>query len=600
MLRHSLAAVLFATLAAAQQADAPPLPHLLRLGPTPKDATLVMVQRDGALRGADGVALDFDALRAVLARKPEALLLQVDRQTPFAVVDAVLDLCREADLPRVHFAALLPDGALGSFTLALPERGAVMPLLALRLHRERPGVPPDSVRPLLRRVQHGLATAKPPAPAFVLGVYAPGNAPFEQVLQQLAAVASAGVLRIALDGSELAMGAGEPPRGISYELADLAQLHPVAPAKALAIDLQGPFTAQVLPQALPIESPGLAEQPVGCTERAAAGEGLPAGGGAGGRYGGRGGAGAAGGSPTTEALTNGSLWIVRQQQADGSYADAPSPGDIEATALVLLAFLGDGSTLQSGPHQQVLQRGIGWLLAQQQVDGMIGAGGQHPVARHALATYALAEAYGLSGDRALLRGGLVDAIHWLLAQQQPSGGFASGDAGATADTLTTTSCLMALTSAKFFGVDVGVSLKAAASWYDAVGDGSTGAHRLHAEASGEVPATATAASLFARFFLGEDPKEVPIMRQSADLLLLQADVKDPWCAYWTTYALYQMGGRPWTTWSRRLQEGIVQTQSKAPGAEGSWDPPPGGSRLVTTALRALTLEAYYRYTRLVR
>ena len=74
MLRHSLAAVLLATLAAAQQADPPPLPHLLRLGPTPKGATLVMVQRDGALRGADGVALDLDALRAVLARKPQALL----------------------------------------------------------------------------------------------------------------------------------------------------------------------------------------------------------------------------------------------------------------------------------------------------------------------------------------------------------------------------------------------------------------------------------------------------------------------------------------------------------------------------------------------
>ncbi len=90
------------------------------------------------------------------------------------------------------------------------------------------------------------------------------------------------------------------------------------------------------------------------------------------------------------------------------------------------------------------------------------------------------------------------------------------------------------------------------------------------------------------------------MKAAADLLLATSDPKDPWGAYWTTYALFQMGGRHWVEWNRRIDGDIVQTQIRDGELKGSWEPAGGCTRLTTTALRVLTLEAYYRYSRLVR
>jgi hypothetical protein len=83
------------------------------------------------------------------------------------------------------------------------------------------------------------------------------------------------------------------------------------------------------------------------------------------------------------------------------------------------------------------------------------------------------------------------------------------------------------------------------------------------------------AALFARFFAGQDPKQVPVMKVSADLLLATSDPKDPWGAYWTTYALFQMGGRHWVEWNRRIDGDIVQTQIRDGELKGSWEPAGG-------------------------
>jgi hypothetical protein len=79
--------------------------------------------------------------------------------------------------------------------------------------------------------------------------------------------------------------------------------------------------------------------------------------------------------------------------------------------------------------------------------------------------------------------------------------------------------------------------------------------------------------------------------------------------YYATYALFQMGGRHWTEWQKKLESAVVKNQqlSKEPGKKnlyGSWDPTcawgEDGGRVYSTAILTLTLEAYYRYSRLVR
>ncbi len=159
---------------------------------------------------------------------------------------------------------------------------------------------------------------------------------------------------------------------------------------------------------------------------------------------------------------------------------------------------------------------------------------------------------------------------------------------------------IALSSARFFGIDVPTPGELVA-WYDTVTE-PTGAHRPHAGGAkdGRDVAAPTAAALFARFFCQQDPSKTPIMKAAADLLLAVADPQDPVACYWTTYALFQTGGRHWAEWQKRVDDKVVRGQVRDGDLRGSWQPAGGASRVRTAALNVLTLEAYYRYTRLVR
>jgi hypothetical protein len=126
----------------------------------------------------------------------------------------------------------------------------------------------------------------------------------------------------------------------------------------------------------------------------------------------------------------------------------------------------------------------------------------------------------------------------------------------------------------------------------------------------------TAVGLFCRYFMNQDPKEKPVMNAAADLILSKPpiwDVKagtiDEYYWYYATYALFQKGGRHWDEWKKRLDTAVVKSQhrDKAPSKKnlyGSWDPigcwGEDGGRVYTTAILTLTLEAYFRYTKLVR
>jgi hypothetical protein len=84
----------------------------------------------------------------------------------------------------------------------------------------------------------------------------------------------------------------------------------------------------------------------------------------------------------------------------------------------------------------------------------------------------------------------------------------------------------------------------------------------------------------------------------------QGGAIDHYYWYYATYAMYQMGGRYWTDWSKKLDDAVVETQRQDGNFKGSWDPigvwGEDGGRVYSTAILVLTLEAYYRYTRLIR
>ncbi|MBM4060377.1 MAG: terpene cyclase/mutase family protein [Planctomycetes bacterium] len=348
-----------------------------------------------------------------------------------------------------------------------------------------------------------------------------------------------------------------------------------------------------------------------------------------------------GGLPVIPAIVRSLEWLAAHQDEDGRWdcdgfmkhdvrgdpCDGPGSAvhDVGVTALALLAFLGDGHTMRHGKHRDRVRAAVRWLRDQQ--DPATGRFGQAAssdfVYDHALAAYAMCEAYGLSRYE-LLRPVAQRGLDYLAAHRNPYGAWRYQPRDGDNDTSVTAWCIMALGSGEGFGLTVDRSaLQAAAVFLDSCTgpDGHCGYQRAgepsarkpgdHAQRFPPARSEAlTAAALFSRFFLGQDPKQTPVMQKAAQRLLARRPVwnvsdgsLDFYYWYYGSYAIYQFGGQAWREWSRALVPAVVDTQRRDGNAAGSWDPIDAwgddGGRVYSTALLALTLEAYYRYTRLV-
>lgn len=532
----------------AQDPAPTPLPTVLRLGPVPADLPQRLLPAAGELPPwPEG--------------QPE-VVLRAAAATPASRLVEQLGVAAAAGTGVVHLAATLPDGRDGAIRLALPEVAAAPALLTLHAHHARKGVPPASVTPLLRRLRSGWK-ALHTAPC-VLEVLVPANASYGQLLPLVAACAEAGDVCLVLRTQP-----GNPGQA--------------TPRTAFALDLESVLLMSVEPRQVAATS-GLAAEPIGSRERApAAAIAIGEDGGAGGRYGGRGGR-ARDADPSREALQRSLRWLGNELPTGlADLADGDRPEAIETTALTALCLLADGSHLGAGDHLQPLRAAIGALVAAQHDDGGFGLSGPRSTVAHALATYALAEAYGLSPQRGLLQAPAQLALDRLLELRGADGGWHDGDRNAASDACSTAWAMSAIASAQFLRLRTGAGTAELIVWFD-----------QHPQSEPR----AAAAELFSHFFAGRSGEQFPRAALS-DLIADRAEASDPETCYWATFALFQQGGRQWARWQQRLDAAVVKTQDQG-GAAGSWTPPAGQSRRRATALWALALSARSRYSRLVR
>ena len=369
------------------------------------------------------------------------------------------------------------------------------------------------------------------------------------------------------------------------------------------------------------------------------------GGGAGGKFGGRRGGRrnlrTRGGRKVADGIKWGLEWLKNHQDKDGHWSSdefmkhCPSgdvcdgPGnpvnDIGITGLALLAFLGDGSTMRSGPYKSVIKKGINWIRQQMGDDGLIGTeNGRQFQYCHAIASYALIEAYGLSRYRTL-RPYAQKAVNYIQNARNEYGVWRYFPRDGNNDSSVTGWMIMALKSAKDFKLKVDKkAFDFAGAWYDQVTDPNTGQCGYTKKGQGSArepgqedkfPASKTeamtAVGLFARFWLGQEPDKNSVMLAAADTMLKKPPVWntadgsiDIYYWYYGSYAMFQIGGRKWEKWKKAMEKAFLPSQIKKGHAKGSWDPisawGESGGRVYTTALGILSLEVYYRYSRLVR
>jgi len=123
----------------------------------------------------------------------------------------------------------------------------------------------------------------------------------------------------------------------------------------------------------------------------------------------------------TNAVERGLAWLRAQQRPNGSWSD-----NAALNALPMLALLSAGHTPGVRPYDSPLDRGLRFLLSQQDKDGAFTAGGAMMYG-HAMATLLLAESAGMTRDDRFLRPALQRAVELILrAQAVEKGEFHAG------------------------------------------------------------------------------------------------------------------------------------------------------------------------------
>ncbi|MBL8829147.1 MAG: hypothetical protein JNM18_19345 [Planctomycetaceae bacterium] len=328
-----------------------------------------------------------------------------------------------------------------------------------------------------------------------------------------------------------------------------------------------------------------------------------------------------GGSAETEAAVASALkWLARNQSRDGRWdasqfgsgrearifgQDRNSTGteaDTGITGLALLAFLGAGHTHQSGDYPQQVRSAIDFLLREQGVDGNLGGAADAYAFMycHGMASLALSEALGMTGDERL-KPAVTRAVNYTLSCQNRTTGGWRYRPTETGDTSQLGWQLMVLKSAELAGVRVPAEPKNRAKQFlESVASGKSNGLASY-RPNEPVTRTMTAEALWCRQFLGL-PRTDPACDEAGDFVLEElpgSNQTNLYYWYYATLSMYQLQGRHWTRWNDALTKTLTASQAQVGTQAGSWEPDPiwgnYGGRVYSTALGALCLEVYYRF-----
>ena len=344
---------------------------------------------------------------------------------------------------------------------------------------------------------------------------------------------------------------------------------------------------------------------------------------------------------TEDAIEAGLEFLARRQSADGRWSLHEYPGrprteaaggraihsDTAATGLALLAFLGAAYDHYGDEYQHVVGRGVKWLLSVQQPDGNLyvshdrRSDGSALIYSHAIATIALCEAYGMTGDSSL-RAPAQKAIDFLVRAQHPDHGgwryaVKPGDRGYSSDTSVTGWVVMALKSGELAKLQVPKrSYQGVSKWLDiAQADADSSRYKYNPNAALDpslqrdlartVTPAMTSVGLLSRLYTGWDREHRSMVAGAKYLAGHPPDIganqlRDTYYWYYATQVMFHMGGDFWRAWNERLHPLLVDTQLRQGPFAGSWDPQhdvwgAAAGRIYVTAMNLLSLEVYYRH-----
>jgi hypothetical protein len=273
----------------------------------------------------------------------------------------------------------------------------------------------------------------------------------------------------------------------------------------------------------------------------------------------------AGRKATAKALA----WLASTQNSDGSWSEGRYPHNPAITAFALLAFLAQGHLPNQGPYAKEVAKGTRFLLSCARADGyLIGTRGGNMYC-HGMATLALAELWGMTGDKDV-KPVLKKAVELIVKSQTRDrslndGGWRYQPIMRGADISVTIMQVMALRAAKNSGLHVPDETMARAIAY--VKRCYNPRQGGFAYMPGQSPGFArTAAGVCVLQLTGEyKAKEVP---EAVQYLKDHFHDLQHFCYghYYASHAMHQVGGKEWRDWYARLNAHLLLHQR----GDGSW------------------------------
>ena len=345
-----------------------------------------------------------------------------------------------------------------------------------------------------------------------------------------------------------------------------------------------------------------------------------------------------------DAILSGLRWLKSVQEPDGSWSAGKWEGQETVsthqgvTGLALLAFLGHGCTdREPQEFAGTVRKALDYMMNTQAPDGSFGVQGSNDrigrMYAHGICTLAMCEAYGMM-QNPKFKEVAEKALQFTYANQNANGGFGydgSADLRQEAPEYYGTTDL-SVAAFQFQGIKAAktaeltvppeVIEKVESYLQVCVNPDFSSSYRPGRTASSF---SMTAASLAMRLLWWGGASEAPNAEGQAKYLT--ANVKDlldvakgnraghMWWSggggrsydlysiYYTSLAMFHMGGNYWKVWKNEYYGPILYKQVKGSGPDrGSWAPDKvshgeTGGRVYSTALAVLSLEAYCRYER---
>lgn len=296
------------------------------------------------------------------------------------------------------------------------------------------------------------------------------------------------------------------------------------------------------------------------------------------------------------SVERGVAFLARLQEADGSWT-VRGDKHVAITALSLLAMMSAGHVPGEGPHGDALQKGVDWLLQQQQDNGVFASEAGLEMYHHGISTLLLTQLVGMTPreNAGPLRAKLEKAVAVILKAQVNTDGVHKGGwryrvNASDADISVTGWQILALRGARNVGCDVPAeSIQRALAFVERLRDPVSGGYGYVSGWNASAACTGTALltlelagkqhhrsreSLLAGSFLLKTPPDPVEMHYYYGI-------------YYSSQGMFQLGKNYWGAFRPLLHKQLFGLQERG----GAWIERDRGAVYGTSmAILALTVE----------